>query len=142
MVNTTYEAGVTTSLPLACPNPKLSVNQKTGDAVMLFDSVDGIRMMPIHVTMFGGDAPVIRADASSPRTVFDGTNFWVSYLDSRGDLVVGFLNNDYQPITMALGDTKPQRAAYELLLIDGQPTVVSLDASGYTAYKMCVEAQL
>ena len=32
---------------MPCPSPRLSVDQSTGDAIMLFDSVDGIRMMSV-----------------------------------------------------------------------------------------------
>lgn len=140
MVNSTYEVGVSARVERACPSPRLSVNEFNGDAKLLFDSPEGIRMMPIHLTMFGGDAPVIRTDASSPRTVFDGERFWISYLDARGDVVVGFLDERNHPVTMSLGAPQPERAAYELVMIDGAPTVFSVDDKGYTAYSMCVDA--
>jgi hypothetical protein len=73
--------------------------------------------------------------------VFDGTNFWVSYLDARGDIVVGFLDANRQPITMALGAPRPERLGYELAMIDGSPWVISVDDGGYNAYRMCVETQ-
>lgn len=139
MVNTTFEPGVHTMVNRPCPSPRLSLNESTGDAVLLFDSAEGIRLMPIHITMFGGDAKVIRSDASSPRTLFDGQRFWVSYLDARGDVVVGFLDKDLHPRTLSLGAPKPERAAYEFVMIDGRPTIFSVEDTGYTAYSMCVD---
>lgn len=139
-VNTTYEAGVTATVEAPCNEPKIAVNQTNGDGVMLFDSVEGIRLMSLHTTMMGGDARVIRADGTSPRTLFDGTNFWVSYLDARGDIVVGFLDANNNPVTMSLGAPKPDRIGYELVEIEGSPWVFSIDADGYSAYRMCVEA--
>lgn len=139
MVNTTYEPGVSARVDHACPSPRLSVDQSTGDAILLFDSAEGIRMMPIHITMFGGDAPVIRPGATSPRTLFDGQRFWLSYLDARGDVIVGFLDDHHKAITMSLGAPQPERSAYELVMLNGSPTVFSLDNNGYTAYTMCVD---
>lgn len=138
--NTTYEPGVLTRVPAACPSPRVSMNEKNGDAVMLFDSLDGVRMMPIHLTMFGGDAPVLRGAASAPRTVFDGERFWISYLDSRGDVIVGFLDKNHKPITVSLNAPRPERGGYELIMLDGSPTVFSVDDNGYTAYRMCVDS--
>ncbi len=140
-VNTTYEAGVTATVEAPCVDPKLAVNQTNGDAVMLFDSAEGVRLMSIHTTMMGGDAPVIRRDATSPRALFDGTNFWVSYLDARGDIVVGFLDANRKPVTMSLGAPKPDRLGYELVNIEGSPWIFSIDSTGYSAYRMCVETQ-
>ena len=140
MVNSTYEPGVSARVERACPSPRLAVNETNGDAKLLFDSPEGIRMMPIHLTMFGGDAPVLRSDATSPRTVFDGERFWISYLDARGDVVVGFLDEHNKPITMSLGAPQPERAGYELVMLDGAPTIFAVDEKGYTAYSMCVDA--
>jgi hypothetical protein len=140
-VNTTYEAGVTATVEAPCLEPKIAVNQTNGDGVMLFDSAEGVRLMTLHTTMMGGDARVIRPDASSPRTLFDGTNFWVSYLDARGDIVVGFLDANNAPVTLSLGAPKPDRLAYELVNIEGSPWIFSIDSTGYSAYRMCVEAQ-
>jgi hypothetical protein len=138
-VNTTYEAGVTAMVDAPCTDPKIAVNQTNGDGVMLFDSNEGIRLMTLHTTMMGGDARLIRTDASSPRAVFDGTNFWVSYLDARGDIIVGFLDENHNPVTMSLGAAKPDRLGYELVNVEGSPWIFSIDADGYSAYRMCVE---
>src|SRR6185503_18440345 len=128
MLASTFSAGIDTRVPVACPDPRLSVNQKTGEAVMVFNSPDGVRMMNIQQTQFGGDSRVLREASGAPRTLFDGTNFWISYLDSRGDVLVGFLDGKRQLITMSLAGegSKPEAGAYELAMIDGNPWVFSL----------------
>lgn len=140
-VNTTFEAGINAQVDAPCSEPKIAVNQTSGEGVMLFDSVEGVRLMTLHTTMMGGDARVIRPDASSPRTLFDGTNFWVSYLDARGDIVVGFLDANRNPVTMALGAPQPDRLGYELVNIEGSPWIFSIGDDGYSAYRMCVETR-
>ncbi len=72
--------------------------------------------------------------------MYDGERFWISYLDARGDVVVGFLDEHNKPITMSLGAPQPERAGYELVMIDGASTVFSVDDKGYTAYSMCVDS--
>jgi len=140
MINTTFEPGISTRVNAPCVDPRISVNESTGEAVLLFDSIEGIRMMPIHLTKFGNDAPVLRAHASSPRTLFDGQRHWISYLDARGDVVVGFLDENLKPVTISLGAPQPERAAFELVMMKDGPTVFSLDEGGYTAYRMCTKA--
>lgn len=137
MINTTYEPGMTARVGAACPSPRIAVDQFKGNAVMLFESVEGIRMMPIYLSMFGGDAPVLRADATSPRVLFDGKRFWISYLDTRGDVIVGYLDEDMRPKTLSLGDPQPERSAYELIMLDGRPTIFSAEETGYKAYSLC-----
>lgn len=137
--NGSFGPGVTSRTGTACPSPQIAANQQTREGVMLFDSPEGVRLMPFNSTMIGGDAPVIRADATSPRAVYDGTNYWVTYLDTRGDIVVGFLDANRKPVTMSLNDPQPERDAYELTLIDGKPWVFSIDESGYNAYRLCVD---
>lgn len=130
-----------TVAPVACANPRISVDETKNDAVLLFDVADGVHMMPIHLTMFGGDAPLVRADTTAPRALFDGEYFWVSYLDGRGDLVVGVLDEDRHPITMSLGDTQPIDSAYSLVMIDGAPTIFSLEDTGYSMYRLCLNGK-
>jgi hypothetical protein len=141
LASTAYESGAHAIVQQPCANPRLSVDASTGDANLLFDSRDGVRMMPIHITMFGGDAPVLRRHTSSPRTVFDGERFWISYIDERGDIVAGFLDANRHPVTMALEGARPTAEGYDLAIIEGAPTIFALDDTGYSAYRLCVAQQ-
>jgi len=141
MLTSTFSAGIDTRVPVACADPRISVNQKTGEAVMVFDTVDGVRMMNIQQTQFGGDARLLRDSSGAPRTLFDGTNFWISYLDTRGDIIVGILDGKRQLITMSLAGPKPEAGAYEMVMVDGNPWVFALGTEGYTAHRMCIDTQ-
>ena len=92
---------------------------------------------PSLIVTIGGDAPVLRANATSPRTVFDGQRFWISYIDERGDVVAGFLDGNRKPVTMALNGVHPSREGYELAIVNGAPTIFALDDTGYSAYGLC-----
>jgi hypothetical protein len=141
MLTSTFHSGIDTRLPVACADPRIAVNQKSGEGVMVFDSADGVRMMSIWGSQFGGDARLLRAGTSAARTLFDGTNLWISYLDERGDVLVGFLDGKRQLITMSLEGPKPERGAYEMVMVNGNPWILSLGSDGYTAHRMCIDTQ-
>jgi hypothetical protein len=141
LLTSTYSSGIDTRLGVACADPRISVNQKTGEGVMVFDSPDGVRLMSIQTSQFGGDARLLRPGTSAARTLFDGTNFWISYLDERGDLLVGILDGNRQLITMSLAGPRPEAQAYELVMEDGNPWVFALSNEGYTAHRMCIDTQ-
>ena len=141
MLTSTFHPGPYAKLPVACDSPRLAVDRNTGDGVMVFDSADGVRMMDIAGTQLGVQSRLVRPDTRSPRALFDGANHWVSYLDARGDIIVGFLDADRKPVTMSLAHPKPEVGAYEMVLVDGSPWVFALGAEGYTAHRMCVDAQ-
>jgi hypothetical protein len=139
MVTSTFAPGPSAYVPAACPQPHLAVDQKTAEGIMVFESPEGVRLMHVYQTQFGGDAPLVRAGASAPRALFDGSRFWVSYLDERGDVIVGFLDESRKLVSMSLAGPRPSALAYELVLVDGSPWVFSLGSDGYSAYRMCVD---
>ena len=64
--------------------------------------------------------------------------YWVSYIDLRGDIVVGFLDEHNQLISTGVFGPRPYRNAYELTIVDGKPWVFSVDpVSGYVANQLC-----
>ena len=128
-------SGPTQMLTAACEHPRVAVSGAVG--TMLFDSVDGVRLMSINGDQLGGDAYVIRPATHTPRIVFDGTRFWVSYIDMRGDVIIGFLDGTRYPVTMSLAGPKPGTNAYDLVMIDGAPWVITLTTDGYSAHQMC-----
>jgi len=132
-----FEPGHTGVVASPCPNPTLAYNTITNNGVMLFDGDDGVRLMTVSGTKIEGATQLLRADASSARTLFDGSNIWIAYIDRHGDIVAGFLDANHKPVTIPLGTMDPAREAFELTLVDGEPYVFSLDSSGYTAYHLC-----
>jgi hypothetical protein len=141
MQSPTFSAGHTSYQPIACPNPSLAVDPFTQQGVMVFDSAEGARAMFTNGAQFGGDAVLLRPDTTSPRALWDGSKMWISYLDTRGDVIVGYMNADRHLVTMSLGGPKPFTSAYQLALVGGKPWVFAFDDTGYSGYQLCAEAQ-
>lgn len=139
MLTSTPSPGIRAQVGRACNAPRIAAG-KGVEAIMVFDDPEGVRLMNIVGGQFGGDSRVLRPGTSAPRAVFDGTRYWVSYLDQRGDLVAGYLDKHYQPVTMALGGLRPAPGAYEMVMLDGSPWLFTLDESGYSATRMCIRA--
>lgn len=138
-----FGQGITASSSTACPDPRIAFDPQHGRGVVVFEDRDrgGIGITPILLAQFGGPSHLLRAGAKAPRVVFDGTNFWISHIDERGDIVVGFLDGNGDPVTMSLYGPKPDAAAYELAVVNGNPWVFALTSDGYAAYELCVDTQ-
>jgi len=54
-----------------------------------------------------------------------------------GELYVGFLDENYRSRMRAIG-VRPERDAYELVIVDGAPWVIAANADGFSAHHMCV----
>jgi hypothetical protein len=66
----------------------------------------------------------------------------VSYIDERGEIVMGFLTGDgNQMISTAVSASAPAHDGYDIAMFDGSPWVFALDRNGYTAHRMCVAQQ-
>ena len=139
MLSSGVSAAIDTRVRASCHEPRISVNPSTSEGVMVFDSAEGVRLMNVSATQLPGDSSVVCPETHAPRTMFDGTNFWVSYLNARGDVVVGILGANGKVVTIALHDARPEPGAYELAMVGGSPWVVSLGSEGYTAHRMCIE---
>jgi len=73
--------------------------------------------------------------------VFDGSRYWVSYIDARGDVVVGYLDANNQLISMGIVGGKPAHDAYELVMVDDHPWIFTTDpTNGYMAHRLCLTA--
>jgi hypothetical protein len=73
--------------------------------------------------------------------LWDGQRFWISYLDMRGDIIVGYLDggDTGHYISTAVFGPRPDASAYDLVMIAHQVWAVSFDATGYTAHRICIE---
>ena len=56
-------------------------------------------------------------------------------------MIVGYLDQTNQFVSMSLAGPNPQGQAYELAMVGGSPWVFALDENGYSAYRMCLDAQ-
>jgi hypothetical protein len=121
-----------------CVAPRVAGNDAATSAVMVFEGDHQIRIAHIEGYQFEKGSRLLRGNAQAPRVIFDGTRFWVSYIDQRGELVVGFLDHD-ELISTALFGVRPDPQSYDLAIVEGRPWVVATDAAtGYSAHEMCV----
>ena len=137
----TAAPGPLATMPEACTSPHLAIDSATQVGQLVFEGTDGIRMLTTKHTGFDGVSQLLRRDGTAPRTLWDGQRFWVSYLDARGDIVVGYLDggDSGHYVSMAIVGPRPGMQAYDLVLIGGQVWAVSFDTSGYTAHRICIE---
>jgi hypothetical protein len=129
--------GTTARLPSACGQPRVAVNN-WGIGLAVFDTAEGASMMTLGPSQMGGNIRVLRNGMTSPRAVFDGQSFWISFVDDRNDVVVGLVDETYNVRLMAMNGPQVTSAGYELVMGDGSPWVVSLSGGIYTAYRLCL----
>ena len=76
---------------------------------------------------------------TSPRIAFDGQRYWMTYIDARGGVAVGYLSEDFGTlVSLALEDVTPSADAYDLKIVNGQPMVFSASSRGYAAHTICL----
>jgi uncharacterized protein involved in high-affinity Fe2+ transport len=129
--------GVPAAYP--CANVRIAADVAHDSAKLVFEAEGNIRITHIAHTQMGGDSVMLRPEGISPRIAFDGTHYWVSYIDLRGDIVVGLLDEHNQLVSLAISNsTKPRQNAYELVIVDGETWVFAVDATmGYVANRLC-----
>jgi hypothetical protein len=135
-----FVSGASSHTSMPCAHPRLAADIAHNSASLVFEQDGAVRMMHISHMQMGGVSSLLRPDGHSPRIVFDGARYWVSYIDARGGIVVGLLDGS-RLTSMALIGPAPSDEAYELALVDGRVIVVALSVQGnYTAHQMCAVA--
>jgi len=126
-----------------CEHARIASNINNDEARIVFDGAGGLRLMHVSHMQIGGDSVPLRPLATSSRIVFDGLHYWVSYIDVRGQIVVGFLDAQSHLVSMAIDGPAPIGESYELSVIDGRVWVISQDMqSGYSATQMCLAPEV
>jgi hypothetical protein len=122
-----------------CDHARIASNINNDEARIVFDGGGGLRLMHVSHMQIGGDSVLLRPLAASSRVVFDGLHYWVSYIDARGQIAVGFLDAQSHLVSMGIDGPAPIGESYELSVIDGRVWVISQDIqNGYTATQMCL----
>jgi hypothetical protein len=138
---TTGATGFGSSQAWSCNAPRLANDMTTVDSKIVFEAADGVRLGTIADDQLAGSTTLLAAGATSPRISFDGTSYWIAYLDASGTLVAGTLQSDGSVLTTPVAGITPQHDAYELAIIGGAPWTYSIDPSGTTAHKLCLAPQ-
>ena len=134
-------SGIHSTQPFACRNPRLATNFVGQAAELVWEGGDNVMLSNIRASTHNEIANdrVLAPNGASPRIVFDGKRYWVSYLNSKGDVVVGYLNEDQTLVSLALEGTRPASGAYELAHIDGKTWVYAYDLeTGFNATRLCL----
>ncbi|MDB4958021.1 MAG: hypothetical protein JWO36_5590 [Myxococcales bacterium] len=138
---TGLSTGVGSIMGTPCQNPRIATNNTFDNSVLVYQTDAGVQYQQIAHGVMDPPTQTVRLGATSPRVLFDGQRYWISYIDARGDLVVGFLDEETgHVVSMGLAGTSPKQGAYELAMVDGFPWAFSLDTSGYSAQRLCVNA--
>ncbi|MBA3464376.1 MAG: hypothetical protein H0T46_30775 [Deltaproteobacteria bacterium] len=136
-------AGVESTRPYACKNGRLAVNFEERGGWMVYERGASVMIARIEVN---GHNPIANENlltrfGTSPRIAFDGAHYWVSYIDARGDLVVGMVDSTGSLDSAAVEGTQPMHDAYDLAVAAGSAWVFALDGNGLGATRLCKVAK-
>jgi hypothetical protein len=141
--STRVAAQVSSSRNFPCLNGRVAVNANDLTGYMLYE--EGADKLMISQIRIGAESEIANTrlfleNARAPKIVFDGTNFWVSYINARQDVVVGTLDTKTGTlVSMALEGTQPMTDGYELAVISGAVWVFSVDGAGANASRLCLK---
>ena len=121
-----------------CDNARMAVDPATGKGVLIYEQSGNVRMnlLRINGNKEISDEVQVFEQASSPRASFDGGHVWVSYLDARGDIVVGFIDPDGNLKSRSLEGFRPG-GAYDLSAFGSGHWVVGVHDSAFLSERIC-----
>jgi hypothetical protein len=113
----------------ACRAPRLA--SIDGGVALAFERPDGVYLAVADTTeLHPAQAVLVAAGAQAPRIVASGGQYWLSYIDAGGNVVVQLGDH-----TLALGAA----IAHELAVFGGAPRELAIDASGLSVTALCAE---
>jgi hypothetical protein len=126
----------------ACAGARVAMNQLEREGLMVYS--EGVDKIMISEIKIGGESEISNRrlfleNAWSPKIVFDGSRYWMSYINARQDVVVGYINEEGSLVSMALEGTQPMGDGYELAVIDGLVWVFAVDGAGANAQRLCLK---
>ncbi|MBA2540601.1 MAG: hypothetical protein H0V17_13265 [Deltaproteobacteria bacterium] len=140
-----FATGSTSTRKFGCEGARISMNETDARGMLVFEEAGNVFRSNIYLG--GGDELQVKVPvaeiARSPRVVFDGTYHWVSYIDARGDVVVGFVDERGNLVSRALEGTAPaENDAYDLAVFANGVWVVGVNDDGFGAQRMCIQDKL
>ena len=135
-------AEVTSTHDFACIGGRLAMNVPEHTGYIVYEEGgDKLSISQITITDQNKitNQRVLVDGARSPKILFDGSRYWVSYINIRQDVVVGYVGPDGSLVSMALEGTQPYGEGYELALVNGGVWVFSVDGAGVNAQRLCLK---
>jgi hypothetical protein len=136
-------AGIESEQPYPCKNARLAVDFADRGGWMVYERGESLMISRIEVdghNQIANQNQLVRF-GSSPRIAFDGSHYWVSYINFHGDLVAGILDGTGSLDSAAIEGTQPMHDAYDLTVSSGAAMVFALDHNGFGATRLCKIAQ-
>jgi hypothetical protein len=135
-------AGITSARPYPCLAGRIAMNSEMRSGLMVFE--DGADKVMISEIRVGGESEIANQrllveGARAPKIVVDGIRYWVSYINVRQDVVVGYIGSEGTGVSMALEGTQPMGDGYELAVLNGGLWVFAVDGAGVGAQRLCLK---
>jgi hypothetical protein len=140
-----FSAAGESSRPFACNQVRIAMNESTLKGQMVYVESGEVFRSDIIIGAPNMIATKVKiGEGSSPRVAFDGTRFWVSFLDAHGTAIIGFVdtkNRDEKDrfVSRALEGMLPAPDAYDLSVFSGGPWIVNTHSTAFGAVRMCAK---
>ena len=135
-------AQATSTRNFPCIAGRIAMNVPERMGYMVYE--EGADKLSISQIVIGGHSEIANQrllveGGRAPKIVFDGSRYWVSYINMRNDVVVGYIGPDGSLVSMALEGTQPFAEGYELALVNGGLWLFSVDGAGVNAQRLCLK---
>ena len=124
------------SMSKACLAARLT--SRGTEVGMVFEDGSGSGLVIDEAATISVANAIAIAGASSPRVLWDGTRYWVTYLQAD-HFVIGYVDGTGMLQTTQLPDAVTYPKAYELGMLDGQPWLFTVGSQDKTlsAARLC-----
>ena len=125
------------SMSQACPAARLTSNGT--EVGMVFEDDSGSGLVIDEAATVSVANAVALTGGKSPRVLWDGTRYWVTYFDATEHIVIGYVDGAGMLLTTQLPDKATYPKAYELGMFDGQPWLFAVGGVDMTlsAARLC-----
>lgn len=134
-------AGAYSEQAFPCRNGRLAVDYASRAGFLVYEAGDAIMISDIRASAHNeiANENLLVPTGKSPRIAFDGQRYWVSYINVRGDVVVGYLDETNSLNSLAIEFTRPMAGAYDLAFVNGAIEVFAYDGeTGYNSHRICL----
>jgi hypothetical protein len=122
----------------ACPFPRIAANAPASTGTLAYEGTDGVRLASFSADAVDAASTLVAPGATSPRIAFDGTTYWLAYLDQSGAIAVGYLDSS-GALQVTTTDVTAAHDAFELTVANGQVWVVAAGVGGIESRQICLQ---